>query len=236
VIPHEDPNYAPYKDKPWSQTDKNYVGMVSLLDAGVGRIVEKLKVLGIEDNTLLIYTSDHGANPGMAKTLASNGVLRGAKRSLYEGGIRTPSVAYWPGKVAAGSKSDLLTTHVDLMATAAEFAGATVPIKSDGISIVPTLLGKQQEVKHEFLYFEIYEGPFQQCARIGDWKGYRRGLKDPVEVYDLAKDPSEKNNIATENPEIAAKLDAILLREHSPSKFFTAPDHFVGKKKKKGRL
>lgn len=237
VIPHDDPNYAPYKDKSWSQGHKNYAGMVGLLDAGVGRIVKKLEELGIADNTLLVYTSDHGANQTHAKSLGSNGELRGFKRSLYEGGIRTPSVAYWPGKVPAGSRSDLLTTHVDLMATAADLAGTKAPIKTDGISILPTLLGKPQTTKHEFLYFEIYEGPapFQQSVRMGNWKGYRRGLKDPVEVYDLAKDPSETTDIAKANPEIAAKITAVMQREHTTSEFFKAPEHFTPKKKRKAK-
>jgi arylsulfatase A-like enzyme len=136
------PEYLIYKNKSWSQKDKNYAGMVSLLDQGVGRIMAKLKELGIAENTLLVYTSDNGANASFAKTLKSNGILRGVKRSLYEGGIRAPFVASWPGKITPGSTSDLLTTHVDLMATAAELSGAKVPIKTDGISILPTLLGK----------------------------------------------------------------------------------------------
>ena len=186
VIPHDDPNYLQYEKKSWSQKDKNYAGMVSLLDQGVGRIADKLKKLGIAENTLLIYTSDNGANASFAKTLRSNGILRGVKRSLYEGGIRAPFIAHWPKKISPGTRSDLLTTHVDLMATAAEIAETEVPIKSDGISILPTLLGKPQKIKHDFIYFEIYEGPFQQSVRVGDWKGYRRGLKDPVELYDLS--------------------------------------------------
>ncbi len=233
VIPHDDPNYLLYQDKPWSQKDKNYAGMVSLLDQGVGRIASKLKELGIAENTLLIYTSDNGANASFAKTLKSNGILRGVKRSLYEGGTRAPFIAHWPGKIKAATRSNLLTTHVDLMATAAELSGAKVPIATDGISILPTLLGKPQETKHEFIYFEIYEGPFQQSVRVENWKGYRRGLQDPVEIYDLSKDPSEKNNIADQHPEIAKKLTRILLREHGPSPHFTAPDHFKAKKKGK---
>ncbi|MDG1151723.1 MAG: arylsulfatase [Akkermansiaceae bacterium] len=235
VIPHDDPNYLQYEKKPWSQKDKNYAGMVSLLDQGVGRIADKLKKLGIAENTLLIYTSDNGANASFAKTLRSNGILRGVKRSLYEGGIRAPFIAHWPKTISPGTQSDLLTTHVDLMATAAEIAETEIPIKSDGISILPTLLGKPQKVKHDFIYFEIYEGPFQQSVRAGDWKGYRRGLKDPVELYDLSKDPSEKNNIADKHPDVARNLAGILVKQHAPSPHFTAPNHFTKKARKRKR-
>jgi arylsulfatase A-like enzyme len=235
VIPHDDPNYLQYEKKSWSQKDKNYAGMVSLLDQGVGRIADKLKKLGIAENTLLIYTSDNGANASFAKTLRSNGILRGVKRSLYEGGIRAPFIAHWPKKISPGTRSDLLTTHVDLMATAAEIAETEVPIKSDGISILPTLLGKPQKIKHDFIYFEIYEGPFQQSVRVGDWKGYRRGLKDPVELYDLSKDPSEKRNIAEQHPDIAQNLTGILGNQHGPSPHFTAPNHFTNRARKRKR-
>ena len=234
VIPHDDPNYLQYKDKSWSQKDKNYAGMISLLDQGVGRIVAKLDELGIAENTLLVYTSDNGANASFAKTLKSNGNLRGVKRSLYEGGIRAPFIAHWPGKITAGTQSDLLTSHVDLMATTADMAGVKVPIKSDGISILPTLLGDVQKTKHDFLYFEIYEGPFQQSVRVDDWKAYRRGLKDPVELYNLSSDPSEKKNVVEKHPKIAGKLAKILIEQHGPSPHFTAPDHFT-KKPKKGK-
>lgn len=242
VIPSDDPNLAFYKDKPWSQTVKNYAAMVSLLDAGVGRILDRLKKHGIDDNTLVIYTSDNGANGQFIKTINSNAGLRGGKRSLYEGGIRAPFVARWPGKIHAGSKSDILMGQLDLLETAADIANISNTPKNDGISFLPTLLGKNQSKQHEFLYFEIYEGAFQQSARMGKWKGYRKGLKDPVEVYDLSSDPAEKNNIAEQQPDIAKKLTEILTREHTPSPNYITPDHAKskiaksgGKKKKKNK-
>jgi arylsulfatase A-like enzyme len=225
VIPANDPALKHYADKSWNQTVKNYAAMVTLLDAGVGRIIAKCKELGIADNTLIIYTSDNGANGLFIKAVQSSGGLRGAKRSLYEGGIRAPMVAYWPGKVAAGSKTDLLTSQVDLMATAAEIAGVKAPGKTDGISILPTLLGKKQKTAHDFLYFEIYEGKFQQCVRMGKWKGYRKGTKDKVELYDLSKDPAEKNNVAENHPDVAKQIDAVMTREHTPSKHYFTPEH-----------
>ncbi|BDS05141.1 N-acetylgalactosamine-6-sulfatase [Oceaniferula spumae] len=234
VIPTDDPSLKHYEDKPWGQTIKNYAGMVSLLDQGVGQILAKLKELGIEENTLVIYTSDNGANGQFIKPLQSTGGLRGKKRSLYEGGIRAPMVARWPGKIKAGTKSDLLTSHVDLMATAADIAKTEAPAKTDGISILPTLLGKDQKQQHKFLYFEIYEGAFQQCVRMGQWKGYRRGTKDPLEIYDLSKDPSESENIAADHPDIAKEIDAIMTAEHTPSPHYTTPEHAkMGKAKKK---
>lgn len=225
VIPKDDPSLLQYKDKPWNQMVKNYAGMVSLLDQGVGQILAKLEELGIEDNTLVIYTSDNGANLPFIKTLQSSGNLRGAKRSLYEGGIRAPFVARWPGKVKAGSTTEILTSSIDLMTTAAELAGVAAPTESDGISILPTLLGNEQKQKHEWLYFEIYEGAFQQCLRMGNWKGYRKGTQDPVELYDLTKDPGEKNNLAAEHPEIAKKLISIMNKQHLPSPNYTTPEH-----------
>lgn len=233
VIPSDDPCLQHYNDKPWNQRVKNYAGMVTLLDQGVGQIIDKVKELGIEDNTLIIYTSDNGANAPFIRAIQSSGGLRGAKRSLYEGGIRAPFVAYWPGKVKAGSTTDLLTSQVDLMATAADIAGVKPPEKTDGISILPTLLGKEQKERHESLYFEIYEGAFQQCVRMGQWKGYRKGTKDPVEVYNLSKDPAEKKNIAEHHPDIAKQLGAIMRKEHTPSPNYATPEHAKMKRRRK---
>lgn len=231
VIPENDPNLAHYKNQPWNQTVKNYAAMVSLLDQGVGRILDKLKELGIDDNTLVIYTSDNGANPPFIKAIQSSGGLRGAKRSLYEGGIRAPFVARWPGKIQPGTKSSQLVGHLDLMATAADMLGIESPAK-DGVSFLPTLQGKEQQ-EREFLYFELYEGAFQQCLRMGKWKAYRRGLKDKAELYDLSTDPGEKADVASQHPDIVKKMEEILTREHTPSPNYTTPDQFKQKKKTK---
>lgn len=225
VIPGSDPNIHHYQTKPWKQSTKNYAAMVSLLDQGVGQVLDKVKQLGIEDRTLILYTSDNGANTQFVKSLKSSGGLRGAKRSLYEGGIRAPLVAYWPGKVPAGSRTDLLTSHVDLMATASEMAGVNLPRKSDGISILPTLLGQEQTEHHSFLYFELYEGAFQQCVRMGSWKGYRRGTKDPMQLYHLGKDPAETRDVAEGHPAVVRQIEEIMKREHVLSPHYDAPEH-----------
>ena len=237
--PHQDyviPDNAPYSDKPWSETDKNYAAMIALLDKDVGRVMQKLKDLGIAENTLLIFSSDNGANDEFVESLQSTGGLRGYKRLLYEGGIRAPFIARWPGKIQPASTSDLLTTFVDFMPTAADLAGVPIPSGMDGISILPTLLGQNQSKQHEALYFEIYETFFQQSVRLGDWKGYRLGTKAPLELYDLKADPAEKQNLAVAHPDIVQKIEAIMASEHTPSPHYDAleqPQKDSKKQKKK---
>jgi arylsulfatase A-like enzyme len=143
---------------------------------------------------------------------------------LYEGGIRAPFIARWPGKIQPGTTSDLLTTFVDFMPTAAELAGVSIPSGMDGISILPTLLGQKQTKLHDSLYFEIYEPYFQQSVRWGDWKGYRLGTKAPLELYDLKTDPTEKKNLSAAHPDIVQKIEAIMASEHTPSPHYDAPE------------
>jgi len=220
VIP-EDPVFS---GKPWPAEIKSYAAMVALADRDVGRVMQKLKDLGIDDRTLVIFSSDNGANPEFIEPLGSTGGLRGHKRMLYEGGTRAPLIVRWPGKIQPGTTSDLLTAFVDFLPTAAELSGAPAPKGLDGHSIVPTLLGKAQPTRHESLYFEIYEPYFQQAVRMGDWKGYRLGTKAPLELYDLKADPVEKQNIAAAHPDIVRKIEAIMKAEHSPSPYYDAPE------------
>ena len=220
VIP-ENPVFA---GKPWPEEIKNYAAMVALADRDVGRVMQKLKDLGIDDRTLVIFSSDNGANPEFIEPLGSTGGLRGHKRMLYEGGTRAPLIVRWPGKIQPGTTSDLLTAFVDFLPTAAELSGLPAPKGIDGHSIVPTLLGKGQPTRHESLYFEIYEPYFQQAVRMGDWKGYRLGTKAPLELYDLKADPVEKQNIAAAHPDIVRKIEAIMKAEHSPSPYYDAPE------------
>ena len=237
--PHGDyviPSDEPYSKKHWKQMIKNYAAMVTLIDKDVGRVVQKLKDLGLEKNTLVIFSSDNGANQEFIKPLGSTGGLRGYKRLLYEGGTRAPLIARWPGQIKPGTRSDMLTSHVDFLATAADLAGRPAPAGTDGVSIRPTLLGQTQEKKHDFLYFEIYEPYFQQSVRWGDWKGYRLGTKAPLELYDLKTDPKEQNNVAASHADVVGKLQAILAAEHTPSPHYTTPETRVpGKKGKKAK-
>ena len=225
--PHDEwviPDNAPFSDKPWPLEMRNYAAMVALADKDVGRLMQKLQELGIADNTLVMFSSDNGANNECVEQLGSTGGLRGYKRLLYEGGIRAPLIASWPGKIQPGTTSDLKTTFVDFLSTAADVIGAPAPSSTDGISILPTLLGKEQSKLHDALYFEIYEPYFQQSARLGDWKGYRLGTKAPLELYDLKADPAETTNLAAAHPEIVSKIEAIMTAQHTPSPYFDAPE------------
>ena len=236
--PHDEwviPDNTPFSKEPWPVEIKNYAAMVSLIDKDVGRLMEKLKDLGIDDNTLVIFSSDNGANDECIEPLGSTGGLRGHKRMLYEGGIRAPFIARWPGKIEPGTTSELLTTFADFLPTAADAIGAPAPSGTDGISILPTLLGEQQTKLHDSLYFEIYEPYFQQSVRLGDWKGYRLGTKAPLELYDLKSDPAEKHDLAAAHPDIVKNIEDIMVAQHTPSPHYDAPEQSEKGTKKPGQ-
>jgi arylsulfatase A-like enzyme len=240
--PHGDfviPENPVFGQKAWTEEVRNYAAMVALVDRDVGRLMKKLQDLGIDEKTLVVFSSDNGANLEFIESLGSTGGLRGYKRMLYEGGTRTPFIARWPGKIQPSTTSDLLTSSVDFLPTAADLSGVPSPKGLDGHSIVPTLLGKGQQVVHASLYFEIYEPYFQQAVRMGDWKGYRLGTKAPLELYDLKSDPVEKQNIAAAHPDIVKRIEAIMTAEHTPSPYYDAPEQGkarASKAKKKASL
>lgn len=220
VIP-ENPAFA---GKPWPEEIRNYAGMVALVDRDVGRVMQKIKELGLDDRTLVIFSSDNGANLEFIEPLGSTGGLRGYKRLLYEGGTRTPFLARWPGRIKPGTISNLPTSFVDFLPTAADLAGVPTPAGVDGLSILPTLVGQGEQKQHAALYFEIYEPYFQQAVRLGDWKGYRLGTKAPLELYDLKVDPVEKQNVAAAHPDVVRRIEAIMSAEHRPSPHYDAPE------------
>lgn len=220
VIP-ENPAFA---QKEWSENARNYAAMVALVDRDVGRVMQKLKELGIDDKTLVIFSSDNGANREFIEPLGSTGGLRGYKRMLYEGGIRTPFIARWPGHIKPGTTSDQLTSFADFLPTAADLCGVPAPRGLDGRSIAPTLLGENPQAPRESLYFEIYEPFFQQAVRLGDWKGYRLGTKAPLELYDLKADPAETKDVAATHPDVVRRIEAIMTAEHTPSPHYDAPE------------
>lgn len=202
-----------------------FAAMVTRMDGDVGKIMDTLKMLGIDNDTLVIFTSDNGPHKEGGHDSVyfnSNGPLRGFKRDLYEGGIRVPFLARWPGKVKAGSVTDHPSAFWDLMPTACDIAGAGCPDNIDGISYLPTLLGKKQP-KHEYLYWEFHEQGTKQAVRMGKWKGVYLIKADKFELYDLSKDIGEENNIASDNPTITEKIRGIMKSARVPSELFKLP-------------
>ena len=219
TLPHgqyEIPDASAFANRSWPQPVKNHAAMIARLDADVGRVVEKLQQLGLAEKTLVIFTSDNGAEGPGRMVWGGTAGLRGFKRHLYEGGIRAPFIARWPNRIVAGRESDLLTSHVDFLATACELAGVAAPAGTDSISIVPTLLSEEQSARHDWLYWEIYEGPapFQQAVRMDHWKGYRTALAGPLELYNLRSDPKEESNVAADHPDVVAQIEGVMSRAH----------------------
>ena len=217
----EVPDLGPYADKPWPNQDKGQAAMVSRMDGYVGRMLEELKQLKLDSRTLVIFTSDNGPHNESRhdlKRFQPSGPFSGIKRSLTDGGIRVPCIAWWPGKISAASESKHVAYFGDWMATACELSGATVPDQCDSISFAPALWGKPTN-QHEFLYWEFHEGGFNQAALYqGRWKGIRRkSLSAPLAVYDLQNDVSEQQDVAANQPEVAAKIDAYLKTARSDS-------------------
>jgi arylsulfatase A-like enzyme len=208
------PSDEPYTDKDWPQVAKNYAAMITRMDKDVGRIMDLVKKFGIEENTLVIFTSDNGpykGSPTAIEFFDSNGPLRGGKRDVYEGGIRIPFIARWPGKVPAGRVCDELTAFWDFMPTAAELAGLPEPEGIDGISMLPAIMGKEQK-SHAYLYWDYghVRKTYKQAVRMGKWKGVRIGAGSPIELYDLDKDIGESNNVADKHPEVIIWIEKIM--------------------------
>ncbi|HEY5911065.1 MAG TPA: arylsulfatase [Verrucomicrobiae bacterium] len=217
------PSDAPYSDEPWPQTEKNKAAMITRLDADVGRLLDKLHELKLDEETVVFFSSDNGphkeggVNPGFFQ---SSGPFRGIKRDLYEGGIRVPLIVRWPGKVKPGTVSNGVFAFWDFLPTAADIAGEKAPPGIDGISFLPTLLGRSQTNQHPALYWEFHERGFQQAARMGDWKGVRSQADGPLELYDLKTDPGEKTNVAEQNQPVVAKMEDYLRTARTESELW----------------
>jgi arylsulfatase A-like enzyme len=220
----EVPDYGKYADKEWPEPQKGLAAMISRMDADIGKIKQKLEELGIAENTFMLFTSDNGPHAeGMNDPdfFNSNGPLKGIKRDLYEGGIRVPMIAWWPGRIKPGSVTDHISAFWDFLPTACDVAGMAVPQDVDGISYLPVLLDREQE-KHEFLYWEFFEQGGKQAVRKDKWKGVRLSMSEdpdaPIELYNLQNDLSENNNVAAKNPGIVVMMDSIMniARTESP--------------------
>ncbi len=202
-----------------------YAAMITYMDKQVGRIMTLLKELGLDENTIVMFSSDNGSTFDVGgvdtKFFNSVGGLRGLKQDLYEGGIREPFIARWPGKISAGKISNHISIQYDLMATLSEITGVKVLI-NDGVSFLPTLLGNDKfQQKHDYLYFEFPEKSGQVAIRMGNWKGVKSNMKKNKnaqwEIYNLETDVNETTDIAANHPELAKQFEAILKKEHQSS-------------------
>ena len=212
----EVPDYGDFAAKDWPNPEKGFASMIRNIDRDVGRMLDKLRELKISENTLVIFSSDNGPHQEgrhQMEFFDSNGQLRGMKRDLYEGGVRVPTIAWWPGKIAAGGESDHLSGFQDFLPTAAELAGVEFAENLDGLSLMPTLLGKPgEQKKHKFLYWEFQE----QGGKVGlvteKWKAIRlntmKNPDGPLVLYDLEGDLPEENDLAGKNPTIIKELEA----------------------------
>jgi len=220
----EVPDHGIYADKDWPEAQKGHAAMISRLDRDMGKLLRKLKLLGIDHNTIVFFTSDNGphreggADPDF---FDSNGPLRGIKRDLYEGGIRVPMIARWPGRIEAGTTTDHVSAFWDIMPTCAVLAGAKAPKDTDGLCMVPTLLGKpSKQKKHKFLYWEFHERGSKQAVRMGRWKAVRFGAAGKLELYDLEADLGETTNVADEHRDVTAEIEAYLATARTESEFW----------------
>ena len=237
-----DDSLAQYKGKipetPYKHTSKGYfknatphaayAAMISRMDAAVGTVVDELKKHGLRDNTLVIFTSDNGPawerlGGTDSKFFNAAGPLRSHKGSAYEGGIREPFIACWPGKIPGGRVSNYIGGFQDVLPTLCDLAHVDKPTSIDGLSITPTLFNTGDQPEHKYLYWEFSGYNQQQAVREGKWKIIRSGVdigEPAYELYDLSTDIGEKHNVAAEHPDVVARLTEYAVEAHTPSKSF----------------
>jgi arylsulfatase A-like enzyme len=228
----EVPSYGQYANRNWPEPQKGHAAMITRMDGDIGRLMAKLKALGLDENTFVFFSSDNGphkeggADPAFFN---SSGPLRGYKRALYEGGIRVPTIARWPGKIKPGSVTDHISAFWDFLPTCCDLAGIKTPESLDGISMLPTLLGQSlKQKKHEYLYWEFHEQGKRQAVRMGNWKGIRQNVAKnpdgPIELYYLENDIGERNNVAKQHPQIVAKIEDLMKSARTPSEHWPLPE------------
>ncbi|MGE0126986.1 MAG: arylsulfatase [Blastocatellales bacterium] len=218
----EVPDLGEFAVRDWPDPEKAKAAMITRMDRDVGRLMALLKKLGIDDNTIIFFTSDNGphreggADPNF---FDSNGPLKGIKRDLYEGGIRVPMIARWPKRIKAGTTSGQVWAHWDFLPTAAEITGVKPSANIDGISMFNALLGKRQR-NHDFLYWEFHERGFAQSVRMGNWKAVRKGLDSPIELYDLKTDLGEEKNVSSKHPDVVKRIEDYLKTARAESELW----------------
>jgi len=218
----EVPDQGPFAGEDWPEQEKNFASMVWRMDRDIGRLAERLKAHGLERHTLVLFTSDNGPHKEGGRTPAffgSSGPLRGIKRDLYEGGIRVPAIAWWPGRIAPGRTSHHVSAFWDFLPTACEAAGAPIPAGIDGLSYLPELLGKPQRT-HAYLYWKFGEQGGKQAVRSGRWKAVwlntRKKADGRCELYDLEADVGETTNVADKHPDVVQRLTGFARQAQAP--------------------
>ena len=205
----EVPDAGAYQDEDWPGPQKGTAAMITRMDESVGELFAKLAVLGIDERTIVFFSSDNGPHAEGGNDpffFDSNGPLQGYKRSLHDGGIRVPAIARWPGRIPAGTVSDLVWYFADFLPTVAEIVGFEAPGGIDGESILPVLLDDAPALDQRFLYWGGTQGR-AEAARWGRWKAVREGPEQPLELFDLMEDIGEETDVAAEHPEIAARIE-----------------------------
>jgi uncharacterized sulfatase len=225
----EVPDLGRYEKLDWPAPRKAHAAMIERMDGGVGRVLDRLKDLGLDRNTLVLFTSDNGPHQEggyQPDWNDSNGPLRGIKRDLFEGGIRVPTIAWWPGRIAPA-----VTHHIghfaDVLPTLAELAGdgakPAMPANLDGISFAPTLFGERGQRTHEYLYWEFFEKKASRAVGLGNYKGVRTPFDGPIELFDLSADLGEQRNLADERPEVVGRIEQIMAAARTPSAIWKTP-------------
>ncbi|VGO20694.1 arylsulfatase [Pontiella sulfatireligans] len=226
------PNFRKFAYGSQPEGHAAFAAMVNVMDDDIGELVAKLEELGLAENTLILFSSDNGPHEEGGHDPAyfnSNGSQRGFKRDLYEGGVHVPMIAAWPGKIAFGTETAQLSAFWDVLPTMAELTRQPVPENVDGVSFLPTLLGKDGQEEHDYLYWEFHEKKGRVAIRQGMWKAVRYDVaSDPdsaLELYNLSADPKETTNVAEQYPEMVAKLDTLIksARTASPEPDFNFP-------------
>lgn len=226
-LPHSEiaatqPYFDLYKNEDWTEKEKHFAGMVSMIDSDVGRILTLLSAHGIAENTIVFFCSDNGAANRYEGRFDSSGPLRGRKRDMYEGGIRTPMIVWQPGSVPAGGISDYPWYFPDVMPTLADLAGTSTPSNIDGMSIAPALYGEAFTASDRFMYWEFHEKGFDQAVRWKNWKAVRHGMDGPIELYNLAEDPEESEDVSRKNKSVVKTFERYLKKARTKSIYWPA--------------
>ncbi len=241
-FPQFEDKIGKYSGPPVKNPIAAFAGMMTLLDEQVGEILALLKQLGIEENTLVMLTSDNGPHREGGHDpdfFDSNGPLKGYKRDLYEGGIRAPLLARWPGTIKPGSTSNHVSAHWDMLPTFCQLAGVDPPADVDGISMVAALKVEPQ-LQHDYLYWEFYERGGKRAVRFGNWKAIQQNINNdqdaPIELYDLSTDVGETTNVADQHPELIERAGRYFKAAHTPSPFWSfGPKRAAKPAKKKSK-